>query len=398
MPDQAVRDYAATLAARIDGGDGPSFVLWSGENKVHVVIGRAVPPENSPTSLSLEQWRKHLRTAVAAELVELGWEIRGGNRFWREGTSESKPADTKQAEKHEFIAAFPAFVLLIAVVVLFIIGAVGGWLFDSDRLGVTAFICFGLAFATSLTVTAEAPISRAIRINVVGAVVGGTVFAYVAISFLLVTTPFWWFSVHLIFVPALVGVSAADFLLSDNPRSGIAPGLSGIWIAAVTTIGWLELWPIWMTLMLVFSLPTYIFFFGVPFVGEGRLSWRRTLSVLGVLGLITTLIYSIATKDWEVFGGFVVWVVIIAVVASKLQDKKKHVEDAKDRVKTGDKIQCPRCGSSQVSVNRKGFSAGKAAAGGLLVGGVGLLGGFAGSKKIEMTCLQCSHKWLLTAP
>jgi tellurium resistance protein TerD len=56
-------------------------------------------------------------------------------------------------------------------------------------------------------------------------------------------------------------------------------------------------------------------------------------------------------------------------------------------------VKCPRCGSTQISSGNKGFGLGKAAAGGLLLGPVGLLGGLVGSKKIMVTCLKCGHKW-----
>ncbi|MGJ1006906.1 hypothetical protein [Enterococcus gallinarum] len=65
------------------------------------------------------------------------------------------------------------------------------------------------------------------------------------------------------------------------------------------------------------------------------------------------------------------------------------------------KIKCPKCRSTDVefmSNNRKGFSAGKAAAGAVLTGGIGLLAGFAG-KKAKMnssagnvTILFCINK------
>lgn len=53
---------------------------------------------------------------------------------------------------------------------------------------------------------------------------------------------------------------------------------------------------------------------------------------------------------------------------------------------------CPNCGSNQIYADKKGFGLGKAAAGGLLLGPVGLLGGMLGSKKIVITCLKCGHK------
>ena len=56
-------------------------------------------------------------------------------------------------------------------------------------------------------------------------------------------------------------------------------------------------------------------------------------------------------------------------------------------------VRCPRCRSTQLIANKKGFGLGKAAAGGLLLGPVGLLGGFLGSSKVKITCLKCGYTW-----
>ena len=53
-----------------------------------------------------------------------------------------------------------------------------------------------------------------------------------------------------------------------------------------------------------------------------------------------------------------------------------------------DLIKCPACGSTQLTANKKGFGLCKA-----LFGGVGLLGGFMGSGKIQITYLKCGHRW-----
>lgn len=58
-----------------------------------------------------------------------------------------------------------------------------------------------------------------------------------------------------------------------------------------------------------------------------------------------------------------------------------------------DEIKCPKCGSSQITANKKGFSAGKAAAGVVLTGGIGLAAGAIGRNKIFITCLNCGHKF-----
>jgi len=58
-----------------------------------------------------------------------------------------------------------------------------------------------------------------------------------------------------------------------------------------------------------------------------------------------------------------------------------------------DEVKCPKCRSSQLTANKKGFGLGKAAAGGLLLGPIGLLGGVIGSAKVKITCLKCGHEW-----
>lgn len=60
---------------------------------------------------------------------------------------------------------------------------------------------------------------------------------------------------------------------------------------------------------------------------------------------------------------------------------------------SSDKIKCSRCGSTQITSKTKGFGLGKAAAGGLLLGPVGLLGGVIGSKKVRAVCLKCGNEW-----
>ena len=56
-------------------------------------------------------------------------------------------------------------------------------------------------------------------------------------------------------------------------------------------------------------------------------------------------------------------------------------------------IKCPKCGSTQLHADKKGFSAGKAIGGAVLTGGIGLLAGFHGSKKVIITCLSCGNKF-----
>jgi tellurium resistance protein TerD len=59
----------------------------------------------------------------------------------------------------------------------------------------------------------------------------------------------------------------------------------------------------------------------------------------------------------------------------------------------GMRIACPKCASATVSIRTKGFSGGKAVAGLVLLGPVGLLGGLHGRRNIELLCATCGHKW-----
>ncbi|MDP4159921.1 MAG: TerD family protein [Bacillota bacterium] len=54
---------------------------------------------------------------------------------------------------------------------------------------------------------------------------------------------------------------------------------------------------------------------------------------------------------------------------------------------------CPRCHSNQVTAGKKGFGLGKALVGGVLLGPVGILAGFIGSKNMEFACLSCKERW-----
>lgn len=58
-----------------------------------------------------------------------------------------------------------------------------------------------------------------------------------------------------------------------------------------------------------------------------------------------------------------------------------------------DQIRCPKCGSSQIHADKKGYSVGKAAAGVVLTGGIGLAAGVIGANKIKITCLKCGYKF-----
>ena len=55
---------------------------------------------------------------------------------------------------------------------------------------------------------------------------------------------------------------------------------------------------------------------------------------------------------------------------------------------------CPRCHSTSLSANKKGFGIGKALIGGALTGGIGLIAGNIGAKKVRVTCLKCGYQFM----
>lgn len=77
------------------------------------------------------------------------------------------------------------------------------------------------------------------------------------------------------------------------------------------------------------------------------------------------------------------------MVARQKQEKANAIAEARRK----GLVYCPMCGSTQLTTNKKGYGLGKGVAGGLLLGPVGLLGGFIGSKKVVITCLKCGHQW-----
>ena len=58
-----------------------------------------------------------------------------------------------------------------------------------------------------------------------------------------------------------------------------------------------------------------------------------------------------------------------------------------------DLLRCPKCYSTNLHVDKTGFSGGKAIAGAVVAGGIGILAGAIGSHNIDVTCLKCGHKF-----
>lgn len=76
-------------------------------------------------------------------------------------------------------------------------------------------------------------------------------------------------------------------------------------------------------------------------------------------------------------------------IKDKVINKSVNIEQKEE-----ENVCCPKCGSSQLSANKKGFSLGKAVVGGLvLVPVAGVVTGMIGKNKIIITCLRCGKQF-----
>lgn len=58
-----------------------------------------------------------------------------------------------------------------------------------------------------------------------------------------------------------------------------------------------------------------------------------------------------------------------------------------------DVLICPKCGSKNIHIGKKGYSAGGGCCGAILLGPIGLLCGADGANKLVKTCLKCGKEF-----
>jgi len=83
-----------------------------------------------------------------------------------------------------------------------------------------------------------------------------------------------------------------------------------------------------------------------------------------------------------------------ADLAKKKQIEEKYAKEEKiKQLKKDGTAYCPKCYSTSLSADKKGFGVGKAVIGAAITGPIGLVAGNIGSKKIRVTCINCGHKF-----
>jgi len=127
------------------------------------------------------------------------------------------------------------------------------------------------------------------------------------------------------------------------------------------------------------------------------------ISVLA--GLLVALLGAFSWSDggyWAVLVGLLMaflgvrWIRKPETVKKSLQaiDAANQAKNAPAAANPDLVVSCPKCGSTQVVGGDKGFGLGKAAVGGVVTGSpIGLLGGFIGSKKAMVSCMNCGNRW-----
>lgn len=89
----------------------------------------------------------------------------------------------------------------------------------------------------------------------------------------------------------------------------------------------------------------------------------------------------------------------------ELQMKQQELEEARRQSEQQERqlqlqqqqynsmMKCPRCGSTSLSGNKKGYGVGKGLVGAALFGPFGLVAGNLGAGKVKVTCMKCGYKF-----
>ena len=99
--------------------------------------------------------------------------------------------------------------------------------------------------------------------------------------------------------------------------------------------------------------------------------------------------------EWKKVGLFLITAILLTEIgAFTVVMQSKGVKKFKElHPETSDMVICPWCHSTQISLQKKGFSTGKAVLGGLVAVSLGLAAGGTGSKKVERICMRCKRRF-----
>ena len=81
------------------------------------------------------------------------------------------------------------------------------------------------------------------------------------------------------------------------------------------------------------------------------------------------------------------------VYESRRAKQHRVAEERKQQAAEAGVACCPRCGSTSLALNKKGFGGGKATAGMFVAGVPGAVAGTFGMNKMKITCLNCGYTY-----
>jgi hypothetical protein len=85
--------------------------------------------------------------------------------------------------------------------------------------------------------------------------------------------------------------------------------------------------------------------------------------------------------------------VFIPKIIKKMDEQKEDRSSAVRPLPQDNIILCPKCGSNNIFISKRGFDASNACCGAILLGPLGLLCGQDGANRIEKNCLNCGKKF-----
>lgn len=133
------------------------------------------------------------------------------------------------------------------------------------------------------------------------------------------------------------------------------------------------------------------------------------LKVVGKYGANTPRVYSYLRREYgipkeqamELLAPFEAQVVankpshknIFFETVDELAEKSAAEVKRKKELEASGQVYCPKCLSTSISANQKGFGFARGAIGAAVGLDVGLIAGGIGSKKVVCTCLNCGYQW-----
>lgn len=80
-------------------------------------------------------------------------------------------------------------------------------------------------------------------------------------------------------------------------------------------------------------------------------------------------------------------------IADEQLSKKQAIKARIAAAEAAGEAYCPKCGSTSLTANKKGYGIGKGVVGAAVAGPIGLAAGNLGRQKVLVTCLNCGYQF-----